>query len=128
MTKWIKYKISDQKEANEHWKNVFSLRGGVWFRGRFRGLSKFLSESNTFHIKSKAMKMLSCKNFATLLDPPLWLEQNKERFYWKRAVTFDIEVKLKRNFEDLSLIIFKIVLWIQTLENIKDTPQILIFR
>ena len=34
-------------------------------------VAKFLSESNTFHIKSKAIKMLSCKNFATLLDPPL---------------------------------------------------------
>ena len=34
-------------------------------------LEKFLSKSITFHIKSKATKMLSCKNFATLIDPPL---------------------------------------------------------
>ena len=33
-------------------------------------VAKFLSESDTFHIKSKIIKMLSCKNFATLLDPP----------------------------------------------------------
>ena len=40
-------------------------------RGGSRGVAKFLSESNTFHIKSKAIKMLSCKSIATLLDPPL---------------------------------------------------------
>ena len=31
-------------------------------------LEGFLSKSNTFHIKSKAIKMLSCKHFAPLLD------------------------------------------------------------
>ena len=31
---------------------------------------QFLSESNTFHIKLKAIKMLSCKNLATLANPP----------------------------------------------------------
>ena len=41
------------------------------FRGGSRRVAKFLSESNTFHIKAKAIKILSCKNFATLLDPPL---------------------------------------------------------
>ena len=40
-------------------------------RGGSRRVAKFLSESNTFHIKSKAIKMLSCRNFATLLDLPL---------------------------------------------------------
>ena len=41
-------------------------------KGRSWRVAKFLSESySTFHIKSKAIKMLSCKNFATLLDPPL---------------------------------------------------------
>ena len=34
-------------------------------RGGSRGLVKFVSESNTFNIKSKAIKMLSCKKFAT---------------------------------------------------------------
>ena len=34
-------------------------------------IAKFLSESNTFHIKSKAIKMLSCKKFATLLGSPM---------------------------------------------------------
>ena len=40
-------------------------------RGGSRGVAKFLSESNSFHIKSKAVKMLSCKDSSTLLDPPL---------------------------------------------------------
>ena len=35
-------------------------------------LEEFLLESNTFHIKSKPIKILSCKDFATLLDPPLY--------------------------------------------------------
>ena len=34
-------------------------------RGGSRRVAKFLSESHTFHIKSKAIKMLSYKNFAT---------------------------------------------------------------
>ena len=34
-------------------------------------VAKILSESNTFHINSKAIQMLSCKYFATFLDPPL---------------------------------------------------------
>ena len=45
-------------------------------RGGSRRVAKFLSESNTSHIKSKAIKMLSCKNFATHLDPPLENEKN----------------------------------------------------
>ena len=40
-------------------------------RGGFRRVVKFLEESNSFHIKSKVIKMLSCKNVAALLDPPL---------------------------------------------------------
>ena len=41
-------------------------------RSGSRGVAKLLSaERNTFHIKSKETKMLSCKNSATLLDPPL---------------------------------------------------------
>ena len=39
--------------------------------GRSRRVAKFLSESYTFHIKSKAFKMFSCKNFATFRVPPL---------------------------------------------------------
>ena len=31
----------------------------------------FLSESKNFQIRSKAIKMLSCRNFASLLDPLL---------------------------------------------------------
>ena len=41
---------------------------GTHLRGGSREVAKFLSESNTFYIKSKTIKMLSCKNFATLLD------------------------------------------------------------
>ena len=36
-----------------------------------KGNKIFLSESNTFRIKSKAIKVLSCKSFYTLLYPPL---------------------------------------------------------
>ena len=35
------------------------------------GQKDLYPERNTFHIRSKAIKMLSCKNFSTLLDPPL---------------------------------------------------------
>ena len=37
------------------------------YRGGSRRVAKILSESNTFHIKARAIKMLSCKNFATLI-------------------------------------------------------------
>ena len=40
-------------------------------RGGSRRVAKFLSKSNIFHIKSKVIRMLSCKNFATLLHLPL---------------------------------------------------------
>ena len=39
-------------------------------RGGFRKEAKFLSENNTF-FKSKVIKMIFCKNFATLQNPPL---------------------------------------------------------
>ena len=39
-------------------------------RGGSRRAKKILSKSNTFHGKAKAIKMLSCKKFATLLDTP----------------------------------------------------------
>ena len=39
--------------------------------GGSRKVAKFISESQTFYKNSKATKMLSFKNFATLLDPPL---------------------------------------------------------
>ena len=42
-------------------------------RGGSRRVRKFLSESNSFHIKSQAIKMLSFKYFAIILDPPLGL-------------------------------------------------------
>ena len=48
-----------------------SPRDRTWDRGGSRRVAKFLSGSNTFHSKSKAIKMLSCKNLSTLLDPPL---------------------------------------------------------
>ena len=38
---------------------------------RIQKVAKFILESHTFHTKSKAIKILTCKNFATLLDPPL---------------------------------------------------------
>ena len=49
----------------------------IWKTAGFSWLNKSgpeadLTESNTLHIKSKAIKMLSCKNFATLLNSPLW--------------------------------------------------------
>ena len=34
-------------------------------------VAKFLSENNSFNIKSKIIKMLICKKFASLLDPSL---------------------------------------------------------
>ena len=41
-------------------------------RSGSRGVAKLLSaERNTFHIKSRTIKMLSWKNCSTLLDPPL---------------------------------------------------------
>ena len=40
-------------------------------RGGSRRVAKFLSKSNTFHKKSKAIKMLTSNNFATLLGMPL---------------------------------------------------------
>ena len=39
-------------------------------RGRLRKVAKFLQENNTFHIKSKVIKIL-CKGFAAILDPLL---------------------------------------------------------
>ena len=59
----------------------------VWLSGytsaqrRIWKVAKYLSESNTFHIKSKAIKMHACKNFATLLDPPLPLYRPKYRIF-----------------------------------------------
>ena len=47
--------------------NSWKLHG----RDASRRVTKFIYESNTFHIESKVIKMLSCKSFATLLDPPL---------------------------------------------------------
>ena len=41
-----------------------------------RRVAKFLLEINTFHIKSKAIKILPCKNSATLLDLPLIVIKN----------------------------------------------------
>ena len=45
---------------SSNFRNIESYRGGS------RRVAKSLSESNTFHIKSKAIKMFSCRNFATL--------------------------------------------------------------
>ena len=50
------------------------LRGGSW------GAVKFISESNNFHIKSKVIKILSCKQFAALLDPPLLLMLTRAQY------------------------------------------------
>ena len=49
------------------------IQGNKYPRGESRMVAKFLSESYTFHIKSKTSKMLSCKFFSTPLDPPLHL-------------------------------------------------------
>ena len=40
-------------------------------RGESRRVAKFIPESNTFHIKSKAIKILSCKNLASPQDSAL---------------------------------------------------------
>ena len=37
---------------------------------RSKKVAKFKSESNTFYLKAKVIKMLYCKSFATLLKPP----------------------------------------------------------
>ena len=50
---------------------IFTCRGGS------RSIAKFLSDSNTFHIRSKAIKMLSSKNFFTLLSMLLNNNYNK---------------------------------------------------
>ena len=52
-------------------KDEYGFLISVLPRGESRRLAKFLLESNTFHIKSKALEMLSCKSFATLLFPSL---------------------------------------------------------
>ena len=42
------------------------------YRRIWKGGQNFYRRAcNTFHLKSKAIIMFSCKNFATLLDPPL---------------------------------------------------------
>ena len=57
-------------------------------RGGSRRVAKLLWESNTFHIKSKSIKMLSCKDFATLLDPLLHLY---------KATTADLNLRCLEN-------------------------------
>ena len=80
-----KFEIKSEEELKQHecpgnvlrWTDV---RDKEWFENdvrknyylKSRRVEKFVSESNTFHIKSKAITVLSCKNFATLHDPPLW--------------------------------------------------------
>ena len=54
------------------WNKVKNFRGGP------RRATKFLPESNVFHIKSKTIKMLSCKNFAALLVTPLNFKTKKD--------------------------------------------------
>ena len=58
-------RINHYQWKPEHYK--FSVTY-ILVRGEFRRIAKFLLESNTFHIKSKAIKMLSYKKFATFLD------------------------------------------------------------
>ena len=58
-------------QYNEEPNNYITVVLSSNIRGRSRRVAKFISESHSFHIKSKAIKMLSCTNFATLLDPPL---------------------------------------------------------
>ena len=50
---------------------VVKLHELLVYRGGSRRIARFLWESNTFHMKTKAFKMLSRKN---LLDPPLHLD------------------------------------------------------
>ena len=66
---WKKVTIPGCCHVNKNVKKITNKVGRN--RGGSRRVVKFLSESNTFHIKSNAIKMLSCKNFATLLDPSL---------------------------------------------------------
>ena len=54
-------------------------------------------ESNIFHIKSIAIKMLSCKNFAILLDPSLEWMYFKGKCYnktWENSA-FYIKILIK---------------------------------
>ena len=57
-----------ENRTNTKKKSIIKLKAQV---KKIKNHINILSESNTFHIKSKAIKMLSCKSFATLLDPPL---------------------------------------------------------
>ena len=67
-------RFSSKRNSSKFLKHFFKhFIKGVSVRGRSRRVAKFLLESNTFHIKSKAIKMLSCKNFTTLLVSPLYL-------------------------------------------------------
>ena len=74
---WRGYRISKRFEKSNLqvvW-NMGYLRNikfkKLFNRGRSRRVAKFLSESNSFHIKWKAIKMLSCKNFVKFFDPSL---------------------------------------------------------
>ena len=62
-------------------------------------------ESNTFHIMSKAIKMLSCINFATLLDLPeyIYLYQTKHSYRITAKVKYGGEHSLLRK-EEVELI------------------------
>ena len=84
----IKYESTDVNENQckvccnvKTWikQDIFRLRGRRlisnfhWHQRRIQKGTKFLPESDTFQIRSKAIKILFCKNFATLLDPRMQL-------------------------------------------------------
>ena len=69
------YNILHTKKGALKGPTKFVLLSGGPSGGSGRG-AKFLLESNTFHIRSKTIKMLSCRNFAPLLDPLLDMVNN----------------------------------------------------
>ena len=98
-----------------------------------KGVAKFLAESNTLHIKSKAIKMLSCKNFATLLNPPL-MRINLILFFfisfhssagWSRQEIFDREITSCHEYWTywLTVVYLSISSVMLDVERIKEVPN-----
>ena len=57
---------------------------------RIRRAVRFLLTNNTFHISKfkKAINILSCKNFFTLIDPPLIINRTSSSIYCPRTNFF----------------------------------------
>ena len=79
--------------------NITIIRLSTFCRSGSRRVAKFLSESNTFHIKSKSINMLSRKNVTTLLDPPLFCH-----IFFTSILSFSFLPK--RNIKNCFIIIY----------------------